>query len=261
MVGFPHLKGIESVHLFRSPRPTDNRSRVILPGRETLELLTSGGGYFTFDGQRREVGAGCMLWHLPGEHTIHQVVPEDPYACVVIDFAIQRLPKRRAPRVSFWDDPDAAVTFAMRMLGTWHRGDFDPELLAIYLYARLRWHADRSTGGPRDIALPIAVRRALSFMAEHYQDGIDLGDIARAADVSTSHLHQLFRQALGRTPHQTLTHRRLQQAREWLAATDWPVKAIAERCGYGDVVNFCRAFKRHEGCTPSQYRARHEPTF
>lgn len=45
------------------------------------------------------------------------------------------------------------------------------------------------------------------------------------------------------------------KALDLLKSTDHPLERIAEQLGYSDVPNFCHAFKRWTGQTPSSYRA------
>jgi AraC-like DNA-binding protein len=41
-----------------------------------------------------------------------------------------------------------------------------------------------------------------------------------------------------------------------LMATDLPLKAVAERCGFAAASRLIEAFRRETGSTPSAYRAR-----
>lgn len=46
----------------------------------------------------------------------------------------------------------------------------------------------------------------------------------------------------------------LQLAQHWLKAGDQPIERIAERLGYRQPSNFIRAFRKHYGITPKQFR-------
>jgi AraC-like DNA-binding protein len=48
---------------------------------------------------------------------------------------------------------------------------------------------------------------------------------------------------------------RLRKARDWLNRSEKPVTEIALDLGYTDASNFSRAFRRHTGLTPTEYRA------
>ena len=49
---------------------------------------------------------------------------------------------------------------------------------------------------------------------------------------------------------------RLDQAKELLTSTGYPVKSIASLCGYEHPFAFSRSFKQEFGVSPMQYRAK-----
>lgn len=79
-------------------------------------------------------------------------------------------------------------------------------------------------------------------------------EMANAAGLSDSHYRSQFRQISGMTPRQYLRSLKTGKARELLRETRLPIKEIAERVGYGDVVSFHRAFTAVNGCTPARFR-------
>lgn len=81
-----------------------------------------------------------------------------------------------------------------------------------------------------------------------------VGDLALQAGFCKSHYRALFREAFGETPRAHLRNARLSKARDLLRETRMPIKDIATRVGYGDVVAFHRAFTTMVGCTPARYR-------
>lgn len=95
---------------------------------------------------------------------------------------------------------------------------------------------------------------ALSFMRAHSSRAIGIADIASACGVSPSRLHALFKQAVGESPHATLSRLRLDQARRLLAATDLSIAEIASRTGHTDQSALTRRMRLSDGITPAQYR-------
>jgi AraC-like DNA-binding protein len=81
--------------------------------------------------------------------------------------------------------------------------------------------------------------------------------LARRAAASRSALDARFRQVLGLSPIRYLTEWRMHLARDLLASTDLGVGAVARRVGYDAEEAFSRAFKRHTGSSPAQWRGRH----
>lgn len=57
-------------------------------------------------------------------------------------------------------------------------------------------------------------------------------------------------------PMQYLAHWRLQLAAQHLKPSDLPLKTIADRNGYESEAAFSRAFKRHFGLPPGDWRRR-----
>lgn len=78
--------------------------------------------------------------------------------------------------------------------------------------------------------------------------------MARAAGVSVSRLHALFREELDTSPHAWLLDLRLARVRTWLAQTELPIAELALRAGFSEQSALTRAMRRATGQTPAQYR-------
>ena len=61
-------------------------------------------------------------------------------------------------------------------------------------------------------------------------------------------------QATGRSTKEHVTDRRMLEAARLLRFTTLTVGEIAFRAGYGDQLYFSRAFRRHHGVSPTDYR-------
>lgn len=81
--------------------------------------------------------------------------------------------------------------------------------------------------------------------------------MAETAHLSVSRLHALFREALGRTPQDWLSARRLDWVRRQLAHGERPIAQLALDSGYADQSALTRALRRETGYTPAAYRRRH----
>lgn len=100
-----------------------------------------------------------------------------------------------------------------------------------------------------------AVREALAEMRRQLgSPDVSLDALAEAAGVSASHLSLLFRREVRTSPMQMLEQLRMDRAKQMLASSYDSVKAVAMACGYREASYFCRAFRRHMGCTPGTYR-------
>jgi AraC family transcriptional regulator len=95
---------------------------------------------------------------------------------------------------------------------------------------------------------------ARDFMEASLQDPITLQDCASVACLSPHHFLRLFKQVYYHTPHQYLTHLRLERALFLLRKTQLPVTEICFLVGFESLGSFSTLFKRHYGKPPSAFR-------
>lgn len=81
-----------------------------------------------------------------------------------------------------------------------------------------------------------------------------ISEIAVEHFVSPQYLSRCFKKRTGYSPKQYLTNARISLAKSMLVNTNLPVQVIAFKCGFSDVNNFIRIFKKHEGLSPNKYR-------
>ena len=98
------------------------------------------------------------------------------------------------------------------------------------------------------------LRRALSYIEDHYPYNISIQDIANAVSIDRTYLYKLFKAHIGLSPIEVLNNRRLERAKELLAGTDISVSEIALSTGFYDLSHFNRVFSGNFGITPGQYR-------
>ena len=101
------------------------------------------------------------------------------------------------------------------------------------------------------------VKKALTYIENHYDGEIGIDDIARSAGISVSTCLRLFSAVLGVTPVQYLIGYRLRKAAEELRCPDnRTIAETAYSCGFSDASYFDRCFRKEYGMTPSEYRRR-----
>ena len=97
---------------------------------------------------------------------------------------------------------------------------------------------------------------ARAFIDDHFADPLDSGQIAGRAYFSRYHFIRAFRRAFHETPHQYLTRKRIERAKELLALGDLSVTEICFTVGFESLGSFSALFRRMVGWAPSVYRAR-----
>lgn len=98
----------------------------------------------------------------------------------------------------------------------------------------------------------LAARRLIE---DRWAEKLTLDGIARACGLNRAKLTRGFRDMFGCTVADAITTQRLDRAGAMLLATELPVSSVGYRCGYLNNASFTRAFARHFGVAPTQYRA------
>jgi AraC-like DNA-binding protein len=130
-----------------------------------------------------------------------------------------------------------------------------PELLLVEALRLYSADAPRATGWLAATNDPI-VSRALKLMHDDPVRDWTVDELSRAAATSRSVLGERFRALLGQSPMHYLVEWRMQLAASLLVGTELRLAAIAEKSGYGSEAAFSRAFHRHVGVSPAQWRAK-----
>jgi AraC family transcriptional regulator, transcriptional activator of the genes for pyochelin and ferripyochelin receptors len=99
------------------------------------------------------------------------------------------------------------------------------------------------------------VLAARQMIDEQWAEKLTLDYIARSCGLNRAKLTRGFRAMFDCTVADAISNNRLSQAGTMLLSTDLPVSSIGYRCGYLNNASFTRAFARHFGKAPTQYRA------
>jgi AraC-like DNA-binding protein len=79
--------------------------------------------------------------------------------------------------------------------------------------------------------------------------------LAESVNMSRSGFAKHFQDAFSMSPMKLVNQVRLQRAAKMLGSSAVPVEQVAQRCGFSSRSHFSRAFKRHTGLSPAEYRS------
>jgi AraC-like DNA-binding protein len=91
------------------------------------------------------------------------------------------------------------------------------------------------------------------FIDENYHNAINLDEISQKAFLSRYHFHRLFSQVYKRTPHQYLTLKRIEKAKDLLAENKQVID-VCNEVGFESLGSFSTLFKKEIGFAPTYYR-------
>ena len=97
------------------------------------------------------------------------------------------------------------------------------------------------------------IAAAKVYIDENFQEPINLETISQQAFLSRFHFHRIFTQVYRSTPHQYMTRKRLDKARDLLALNK-PVTEVCNEVGFESIGSFSMLFKKEIGFAPQYYR-------
>ncbi|MBQ9801791.1 MAG: helix-turn-helix domain-containing protein [Clostridia bacterium] len=110
-------------------------------------------------------------------------------------------------------------------------------------------NAAQAEAPPLEIVQKIAL-----FIEQHYDKDIDNLRISHEFGYHSYYLNRIFKRSTGITIHQAVMQERMRMAKRLLKETALGVHAVAAEVGFPDRSQFCTAFKKQVGCTPTEYR-------
>ena len=110
-------------------------------------------------------------------------------------------------------------------------------------------------GATNHIDVPSWLSNVQSYIAENYNQGIRIGELAKMAYLSPSRFAHRFKELVGVSPIEYQYEIRISYAKDYLEATDMPLNEICEKVGFHNEANFYAKFKQSVGLPPGKYRS------
>jgi AraC-like DNA-binding protein len=171
---------------------------------------------------------------------------------------IRNLFERSARGVLFSEDTIRGIAPRIEAL-TQHRG-FDSVLELISILhdlstARNSRMLSDSTFNKAEITFNSRrIEKVYEFMNQHFDRSIGLGDVSEIAGMTEVSFSRFFKKRTGVTFIDSLNEIRLGHATRMLIDTTHSVSEIAYKCGFNNISNFNRIFRKKKGCTPKEFK-------
>lgn len=98
------------------------------------------------------------------------------------------------------------------------------------------------------------LQQAIEYIHAHLDRELSLAEVAGVVNISPTYFANLFKHAMGISPHQYVVQQRVEQAKLLLLKTDLAIADIALQVGFSNQSHLTRHFKRLIGVTPKQVR-------
>lgn len=133
----------------------------------------------------------------------------------------------------------------------------------LYELSRCEGSRTLSSSSFAKIAVQDDSRRILKvkdYISKNYMDEIRLNTLAEMASMSPSAFSRFFKLHTGRNLSDYIIDIRLGFAARMLVDTIKSVSEIGFECGFNNLSNFNRIFKKKKGCSPSEFRDNYHKT-
>ena len=252
----------------RSGRPTDEDVLVRRPaGRLDYQLLymVSGHADYLLDGEWQTVGEGKIVLYRPQVPQFYRTYSQVPMLCRWVHFSgteaaslLEECGMGQGNLFSPGLCPAAEALLKSMVVEILHR---EP-MYRIVVESQFRQAMallGRQMVQRKGSVASSSRQRILSiveYMNRHYFEPLQTEELAARCGLSKYHFIHLFRMCMGMTPYSYLIRIRMERAETLLQTGDMTVQEVAFVCGYNDSLYFSRAFSRHFGVSPTDYKQR-----
>ena len=98
------------------------------------------------------------------------------------------------------------------------------------------------------------IDKAFEFMNANFQKPITLRDLAKQVSMTDVSFSRFIKKRTGNTFIDTMNEIRLGNATRMLIETTHSIAEISYNCGFNNISNFNRIFKKKKHCTPKEFR-------
>jgi AraC-like DNA-binding protein len=233
-----------------------------------IMLVYDGKAKFTRKGVTKIAAPGDLIYYQPGDRRIAFTDADAPLKCYAVNFMylcpvfssgewdttiVSPLPFSFYQKLTddylfdrltnLFSKLTKSTLSAMDRSGNQERSIITEILVLLFQFAE---------GNRYNYSNTRKVETIIGYMAEHFADNITLHQLAAYGQVSESYLGRIFKNVTGKAPIDYLIDIRINKAKN-LLLDGLSVSETSHLVGFNDIYYFSRAFKKHEGISPSAF--------
>lgn len=171
---------------------------------------------------------------------------------------IRKMLERSAKGILFSTESIQQIESRLTVLSQKHGFDSVLELLSILhdlsLSRNMRTLSDTIFSSAELTYNSRRIEKALEHMNQHFHKTVKLDEVAKLVNMTAASFSRFFKQRTGISFIDSLLELRLGHASRQLIDTTHSISEIAYNCGFNNISNFNRLFKKKKGCTPKEFR-------
>ncbi len=172
--------------------------------------------------------------------------------------ALQLPEDRLEPRVIIGNPKPFITALAERirkhMMAHGQPDEYLRALCVLLIVEMLRLPAKQRSTGRGTVLKKDVLDAVLKYIGSNLDGDLSMESLARLAGVLTHQFARAFKRRVGQSPHQYVLQRRIDAARQLLAAGEHSIADISYATGFSSQSHMTTTFKRELGTTPAQLR-------
>lgn len=208
-----------------------------------IHFVIKGHGTFMREGTRYTVGAGEAFIIRPGDITIYCADQKDPwvYQWVGFDGALSEQFARLDAVVRYRTNWAGEI---LRMQRDWSNTEYLVASKLFLMYSE--WFSEKTEKNDYISAVK-------DYVDAKYIEPITVEEIAEQMNLDRRYLSRVFKAKTGKTIQEYIIWFRIEKAKTLLEKSK-SVGEAARLCGYNDVCNFSKIFKKETGTSPGKWK-------
>jgi AraC-like DNA-binding protein len=156
--------------------------------------------------------------------------------------------------------PETILALKDRLLSLDKKNGFDSvlELLSILhdlsISRNMKTLSDPSFTNDKFYYNSRRIEKVFEYMNNNYNKQVSLAEVSRIANMPEASFSRFIKKRTGKTFIDSLNEIRLGHASRMLIDSTTTVAEIAYKCGFNNISNFNRIFKRKKFCIPKEFR-------
>ena len=99
-----------------------------------------------------------------------------------------------------------------------------------------------------------SIKKVYDFIHENINRKIRLDEVSDLVNMSPVSFNRFIKSRTGKTFINYVNDTRISYATRWLIETEKSISEVSYDCGFNNIANFNRIFKRAKNCTPTEFR-------
>lgn len=226
-----------------------------------IHYVISGEGIFKREGSTFSIKKDTMFIIRPYEFTYYKADDANPWTYIWIGFS-GNLAKEFIESIGFINNGSVrTMPYLRSIFMSMKEANELKHSTEIYLVSKLYEifaYLLESEGQKTNVNNSLLyVKRAQDFIKANYSTDISIQSLANILGIDRRYFCRVFSKETGESPQNYLVNFRLQKAAQLLCQYDYSVTQAAYSCGYNDIYNFSKIFKKKYGLSPANYKRNH----